>query len=62
MAFVKIERDIDSLEADRPVVMLRISGEEALQRCLLHLKLYNDVNFLVVDTPIFAYEPILKCL
>lgn len=62
VAFATIERDLDSLEADRPVVMLRISDEEALKRCLLYLKLYNDVNFLVVDTPIFAYEPILKCL
>jgi hypothetical protein len=42
--------------------MLRISGEEALKKSLLYLKLYSDVDFLVVDTPIFAYEPILKCL
>ncbi|KAJ5150850.1 uncharacterized protein N7482_010102 [Penicillium canariense] len=62
VAFATIERDIDALISDPPVVMLRIAGQEALKKSLLFLKLYNDVDFLVVDTPIFAYEPILKCL
>lgn len=62
VAFATIERDIDALVSDPPIVMLRIAGEEALKKCLLSLKLYNDVEFLVVDTRIFAYEPILKCL
>ncbi|KAJ5505540.1 ATPase AAA-type core [Penicillium expansum] len=44
------------------VVMLRITGEEALKKSLLYLKLYQDVEFLLVDTAMFAYEPILKCL
>lgn len=62
VAFATIERDIDALVSDPPIVMLRIVGEEALKKSLLSLKLYNDVDFLVVDTPTFAYEPILKCL
>ncbi|KAJ6117876.1 hypothetical protein N7523_005782 [Penicillium sp. IBT 18751x] len=62
VAFATIERDIDVLMSDHPIVMLRIVGEEALKKSLLSLKLYNDVDFLVVDTPTFAYEPILKCL
>lgn len=62
VAFATIEREIDDLVSDPPVVMLRIAGEEAIKKSLLYLKLYNDVEFLVVDTAMFAYEPILKCL
>ncbi|KGO64122.1 ATPase, AAA-type, core [Penicillium italicum] len=62
VAFATIERDIDELVSNPPVVMLRIAGEEALKKSLLYLKLYQDVEFLLVDTAMFAYEPILKCL
>jgi hypothetical protein len=62
VGFATIERNIEKLALEPPVVMLRISGEEALKKSLLYLKLYSDLRFLVVDTPIFAYEPILKCL
>lgn len=62
VAFATIERSVADLVATPPVVMLRVSGEEALKTCILFLNLYNDVEFLVVDSPTFAYEPILKCL
>jgi hypothetical protein len=62
VAFATIERDIDKLILDSPVIKLRITGDEALQKALLYLKLYNDVDFLLVEAPIFAYQPILKCL
>ncbi|KAJ5203268.1 hypothetical protein N7449_005347 [Penicillium cf. viridicatum] len=62
VAFATIEREIDELVSDPPVVMLRITGEEALKKSLLYLKLYQDVEFLLVETAMFAYEPILKCL
>lgn len=62
VAFAVIERDIDALASSPPVVMLRIVGEEALKKSLLSLKMYSDVEFLVVNTATFAYEPILKCL
>lgn len=62
VAFATIEREIDELLFKMPVVMLRITGEEALKKSLLYLKLYNDVEFLLVDTAMFAYEPILKGL
>lgn len=62
VAFATIERDIDTLISEPPVIMLRIAGDEALRKTLLYLKLYPDVDFLLVDAPIFAYEPILKCL
>ncbi|EED23738.1 conserved hypothetical protein [Talaromyces stipitatus ATCC 10500] len=62
VAFATIERNIDELISTPPVVMLRIAGEEALRKCLLFLKLYDNVEFLVVETPTFAYQPILRCL
>jgi hypothetical protein len=62
VAFATIERDIDELLRDVPVVLLRIGTEEATNKALLYLKLFADVKFLLVDAPIFAYEPILKCL
>ncbi|KAJ5779630.1 ATPase AAA-type core [Penicillium paradoxum] len=62
VAFATIEREIDDLVSNPPVVMLRIAGEEAVKKSLLCLKLYNDLEFLIVDTAMFAYEPILKCL
>lgn len=62
IAFGTIERDIDHLSLDPPQVVLRILGEAALSETLLAFKLYNDVEFLMVDAPVFAYEPILKCL
>ncbi|GAD99219.1 conserved hypothetical protein [Paecilomyces variotii No. 5] len=62
VAFATIERSMDDLISTPPIVMLRIAEEEALKKCILFLKIYDDVEFLVVDSPIFAYEPILKCL
>lgn len=62
VAFATIERNFDDLMSTPPVVMLRILGEEAVKKAILFLKIYDDVEFLVVDTPTFAYEPILKCL
>ncbi|PLN78187.1 P-loop containing nucleoside triphosphate hydrolase protein [Aspergillus taichungensis] len=62
VAFATIERDIESLALETPVLKLRVSGQDALKKCLLYLKMYNDVEFFLVDASVFAYEPILKRL
>lgn len=62
VAFATIERDIESLALKTPVLKLRVSGQDALKKCLLYLKMYNDVDFVLVDASVFAYEPILKRL
>ncbi|OJJ44977.1 hypothetical protein ASPZODRAFT_70336 [Penicilliopsis zonata CBS 506.65] len=62
VAFATVDRDIDTLASSPPVVMLLIAGHEAFKKALLYFKMYKDVEFLLVDTPIFAYEPVLKCL
>lgn len=61
VSFVTVDRDIDKLASDPPVIVLQIA-DEALKKTLLYLKMYKDVEFLLVDTPFFAYEPVLKCL
>jgi hypothetical protein len=33
-----------------------------VKKTLLYFKLYDDIQFLFVDAPVFAYEPILCCL
>lgn len=62
VAFATIIRDDDKLVMNTPELMLRITGHEVLKKALICMELYDDVDFLVVDSPIFAYEPILKCL
>lgn len=62
LAFATVDRDVKLLSENPPKVILRIAGDDALKKTLLYLKLHNDVQFMLVETPIFAYEPILKCL
>ena len=62
VAFATLDRNEDELLRDPPVVMLQIAGDEALKPVLFALKLNARLRFILVDTAIFAYEPILKCL
>ncbi|KAF1974109.1 P-loop containing nucleoside triphosphate hydrolase protein [Bimuria novae-zelandiae CBS 107.79] len=50
VAFASVDRDEDRLAQIPPVLQLRIADPDALKK------------FLTVDTPVFAYEPILQCL
>lgn len=62
ISFGTIERDEDYLLKDPSEVVIRVLGTTALKKTLMVLKLHGDVQFLMVDTPVFAYEPVLKCL
>lgn len=62
IAFATLDRNEDGLASDPPVIVLRILGEDAMKKTLIAFKLYDNVRFLLVDAPVFAYEPILKCL
>lgn len=62
IAFASIDRDIETLALPSPVLKLHVIGEQALKNCLLYLRIYKDVDFLLVEAPVFAYEPILKRL
>ncbi|KAL4807516.1 P-loop containing nucleoside triphosphate hydrolase protein [Aspergillus unguis] len=62
VSFATIDKQVDHLLENPPKIVLRVIGEEALKKTLTYFKLYSDIRFLVVDAPVFAYEPILKRL
>jgi hypothetical protein len=62
IGFAFIERDIDLLIQTPSVVSLRFTDTNALGRALAALKTPHDVYFILVDTPVFAYEPVLNGL
>lgn len=64
IAFATIDRDEDLLAKVPSILLLRVFGEAAVRRALLCLKLKkpHEVDFVVVDTPYFAYEPVLTRL
>ncbi|KAF2995559.1 hypothetical protein E8E13_003761 [Curvularia kusanoi] len=62
VAFATVERDEDLLAESPAVIMLRITEEESFRKTLLRYKSGADLCFVQVDTAVFAFEPILKCL
>lgn len=61
--FALVDRDIDGLLESPPVVTLQFTDDGSLKRALLALKTAKDaVRFTLVDTPVFAYEPVLERL
>ncbi|KAL4867788.1 P-loop containing nucleoside triphosphate hydrolase protein [Aspergillus spectabilis] len=62
ISFATVDRQVDYLLEDPPKIVLRVVGDEAVRKTLSYFQLYNDIMFLFVDTPVFAYEPILRRL
>ena len=64
VAFATIDRNEDLLAEDPPIVLLQIFGSSTFMKTLISLKTVHqqDLEFVQVDTPFFAYEPVLKCL
>ena len=62
VAFATVSRDEDLLASIPPVLVLQIAGENAFKKVLLAAKSTYELQFVQVDTPVFAYEPILRCL
>jgi hypothetical protein len=62
IAFAVLERDVTGLIQDRPTIALQICGDEAFKKLLLAFRRPEPVNYIQVDTPFFAYEPVLRCL
>ena len=62
VAFATVNRDEGLLASMPPVLVLQIAGENAFKRVLLATKSTYELQFVQVDTPVFAYEPILRCL
>ena len=62
VAFATIDRDEDKL-AERPSeIVLRITDEASVKKVLYASKSLPALQFVQVDTAVFAYEPILDCL
>jgi replication-associated recombination protein RarA len=64
IAFATLLRVEDLLaeEGKWPLIVLCMPDSASLESVLLTLKSSDTLEFLMVDTPIFAYEPVLRCL
>lgn len=60
--FAFVERDLDSLLLSPPVIILHFTDDNAFKKALVAFKTASDVMFTLVDTPVFAYEPVLERL
>lgn len=45
-----------------PLIVLQAPDKDSLEKLLLTLMSSDTADFIMVDTPVFAYEPILRCL
>ncbi|KAL0766656.1 hypothetical protein CaCOL14_011101 [Colletotrichum acutatum] len=62
VAFAFLLRDVDQLLKKPPIVTLQFTSSEATTRALQALTPSNNLRFVLVDTPVFAYQPVLECL
>ncbi|KAI8933540.1 hypothetical protein NX059_009277 [Plenodomus lindquistii] len=62
IAFATVDRDEKLLAHDPAIIVLRITDAKALGNVLMACKTASDLTFVQVDTAVFAYEPILRCL
>ncbi|KAJ9156715.1 Stage V sporulation protein K [Pleurostoma richardsiae] len=62
VGFAFIDRDTSRLMQTPPEVLLRFVDEQAFMKGLMALKSPVNLQFVVVGTPVFAYEPVLRCL
>jgi hypothetical protein len=62
IAFASVDRN-EELLAQRPSkLVLRVADVNSLSKVLVACGRADDLSFVQVDTAVFAYEPILKCL
>lgn len=62
VSFPSINRD-ESLMVREPLrIVLQFQGETSIKKTLKRVYSAKDIKFIQVDTPIFAYEPILRAL
>jgi len=61
IAFAFVDRDIERLAKDPAILSLQFTDSYGLRNALLSLSLPNSmsVQFALVDTAVFAYEPVL---
>jgi hypothetical protein len=62
LAFACLDRNEDLLAGQPPILVMRINDPAEFQKVIRVSKLSTDLQFVQVDTPVFAYEPILQGL
>ena len=62
VAFATVDRDEDLLAQQPAIVVLRVADASSFGKVLMACKLAADLCFVQVDTAVFAYEPVLRCL
>ena len=66
LAFASICRNVELLAQSPPIVTLRFTDATALKASLVSLHrgfgARSHIRFVLVDTPVFAYEPVLRRL
>jgi len=62
VTFATLLRVDELLTEGEPAIVLRTPDRTALEKLLMALKVSDQLEFLMVDTPAFAYEPVLRCL
>ena len=62
VAFATLVRADELITGPQPLIALRTPDTASTEKLLLALKTSNTLEFVTIDTPVFAYEPILRCL
>lgn len=62
VAFASVERNEQLLAEDVPILVLQITDADALTRTLTKATSAEPFHFILVETAVFAYEPILQRL
>lgn len=62
IAFGKVSRDENLLSRNPPVVSIRTPGSGAMHKVIIALATSKTIEFVLIDTAVFAYEPVLRCL
>jgi hypothetical protein len=62
IAFATIHRNEDLLAQQPAIIVLEVSDDASFRKVLIASKSSADLQFVQVDTAVFAYKPFLKCL
>jgi len=62
VAFASVDRNEALLAEEPPILVLQVAESDAVARVLTRVILSEAFHFVVVDTAVFAYEPILRRL
>lgn len=62
VAFANVDRNEELLAQEPSIAVFRVADPRSLCNILMICKTSTDLNFIQVETAVFAYEPILQCL